>query len=1051
MANNGAYIEIDGEKQYIKRELRFLRHSSPFNTRDDAKAYIESEVAADNINSDYAQPVVVRYIDAGGEQIILGIGKGDNGYHFIDSAAIEHDLKAIIASVGTGDEGYDLVYDDKKLLSVKDQLSEINLLIQNGDETTSFDADHTIAAKIDEILEFIKNAVTSVGLNEDGTMGEFVSDEYIHDAENLKDAVEILDGQLFELQKEVTANKVSSSDKSINVTTDASGTDIGVNIDNRTIVLDDNGTVLTSLQIKKYDEGDNIDSNLLAVYKLVDKNGNPIEGSRDIEVPKDRTLYNVAIGDMADEFNRPYEGDVHKTLMPDDIKSCDTGHEALRFIYQLSDGVYQMVLISLESFVIEAEFKDGLTVSNHEVSVKLDRTPGSDSQKYLRFVNVPGGNAAVGLHGISDAIQAETDRATEMEDKIIEAVGLNPDGTYDPYDTGKYTSGATSVLDATSILDDKIVELENELSKTKIVGDKAIKVTTGETGSTISLLIDQNDKILTNSDDGLLATVSVAKLTDTELEDIGETPGTLEAYKVVGTDGATALGEIIKIGKGDSLYSVAMGDMGDKFANPTIDDYHSNDTNVDAGSTGRAALRFISRLADGSYYMTLIDIESFISESEFKDGLKVVDGEVYAKLDTTPGSDSEKFLFIKPIEGENGAIALSGITEAIQVETDRATEQEDKIEESVGLASDGSYIRTTDRFTSGATSVVEAIQMLNDGIEDTERIALTAEEKAIKARVRSATPAIDVNYTDTIENGTLVGLKINELDNFLSQDAGLLATIKMTKVTGVTQDGTAYTAIRLLGKNEQIVSEIDASDFVKDGFLDDVDVITRGGKNYLVFTWNTASGKERTEILVDDMVKPYTASSGVTLDAATNNLSGVVDPNSDPYLTVGSDGFKLSGVKTAIDTTNNELTNLKNFVNLEINRIIQKDGEQDIRIILLEAWQSGTTEDIRELQIFVQELSESVNDKLDDLYSANGGIEIYNADEEGKKYRTLKFKIGDTPDTTEAILPEINYLRIVTETDGAGRYTGKSGLHTTIRPLTDSEIATITNITNMQQ
>ena len=179
MANNGAYIEIDGEKQYIKRELRFLRHSSPFNTRDDAKAYIESEVAADNINSDYAQPVVVRYIDAGGEQIILGIGKGDNGYHFIDSAAIEHDLKAIIASVGTGDEGYDLVYDDKKLLSVKDQLSEINLLIQNGDETTSFDADHTIAAKIDEILEFIKNAVTSVGLNEDGTMGEFVSDEYV--------------------------------------------------------------------------------------------------------------------------------------------------------------------------------------------------------------------------------------------------------------------------------------------------------------------------------------------------------------------------------------------------------------------------------------------------------------------------------------------------------------------------------------------------------------------------------------------------------------------------------------------------------------------------------------------------------------------------------------------------------------------------------------------------------------------------------------------------------------------------------------------------------
>lgn len=65
-----------------------------------------------------------------------------------------------------------------------------------------------------------------------------------------------------------------------------------------------------------------------------------------------------------------------------------TGNDALCFVYLLADGTYQLTAIDIENFLQENEFKDGLTVTNHEVSVKVDN-------KSIEFGSESGTNKSI--------------------------------------------------------------------------------------------------------------------------------------------------------------------------------------------------------------------------------------------------------------------------------------------------------------------------------------------------------------------------------------------------------------------------------------------------------------------------------------------------------------------------------------------------------------------------------------------------------------------------------------------------------------------------------
>jgi len=114
----------------------------------------------------------------------------------------------------------------------------------------------------------------------------------------------------------------------------------------------------------------------------------------------------------------------------------------------------------------------------------------------------------------------------------------------------------------------------------------------------------------------LSADLQVAKLTAAEVTALSDA-NVKEAYKLIyATDtNRTAIGDVVKIYKDSSLYSVYLGTTGDTITGPT-------DPTVIPG-TGSEALCFIYQKNDGTYELVAVNVESFLQESEFEDGFDV--------------------------------------------------------------------------------------------------------------------------------------------------------------------------------------------------------------------------------------------------------------------------------------------------------------------------------------------------------------------------------------------------------------------------------------------
>lgn len=105
--------------------------------------------------------------------------------------------------------------------------------------------------------------------------------------------------------------------------------------------------------------------------------------------------------------------------------------------------------------------------------------------------------------------------------------------------------------------------------------------------------------------------------------------------------------------------------------------------------------------------------------------------------------------------------------------------------------------------------------------------------------------------------------------------------------------------ISLTGIDGQVIAEFSDADFVKDSVLEDVEY--KAESQEIVFTWKTVDGETKTDaVSVADFVQVYTAGNGLELNS--NEFSVKVDDESENFLSVGTNGVKLTGVQSAIDT-----------------------------------------------------------------------------------------------------------------------------------------------------
>ena len=188
--------------------------------------------------------------------------------------------------------------------------------------------------------------------------------------------------------------------------------------------------------------------------------------------------------------------------------------------------------------------------------------------------------------------------------------------------------GTGKVITTVSETDGKIAATAIDLTAASVaatateVSDSAVAVTGTNVADQIASLATS---IKTVSNDA--KSYRVKKLTPEEVTTLGDT-NVREAYKLIDEDNAQA-GDTIKIYKDSSLKSVALD-----------------------GQT----LNFTYILADGSEETVGVDVSTFLAESEFGNGLEVVNHIVNVKVDST----SETFLTV----GEGG-VKLSGVQDAI--------------------------------------------------------------------------------------------------------------------------------------------------------------------------------------------------------------------------------------------------------------------------------------------------------------------------------------------------------------------------------------------------
>ena len=272
-------------------------------------------------------------------------------------------------------------------------------------------------------------------------------------------------------------------------------------------------------------------------------------------------------------------------------------------------------------------------------------------------------------------------------------------------------------------------------------------------------------------------------------------------------------------------------------------------------------------LKDEDGKLTLVDLNSE-SGGEIEKLQEQID-EVNERVDTvTESVGLNQDGTLEPFKNDIIASA-STITEAIETVADIVEEvtetivlEVNKIEESVGLGPDGEYIPTTG-ITEDATSVMEAVQMLDDTLQSSGNKVDAVIEAVGLNPDGSYIPKEDTNYLD---DATSVEGEIKALDKQIGKEIDDLQelTENMVEAVGLEEDGkyrrtggrytndahSVYEATEKL--DEQAASNQDETDRMEEniGLDEDGKYIPKPEANYI----RSARTVEEEIVTLDEVV-----------------------------------------------------------------------------------------------------------------------------------------------------------------------------------------------------
>ena len=265
-----------------------------------------------------------------------------------------------------------------------------------------------------------------------------------------------------------------------------------------------------------------------------------------------------------------------------------------------------------------------------ELMIRFDTRPDHYTKKdYQLLLSVIIGSIGF-LQNNGGDVEKTVAEITDKLESVLEDVATTTESITEITSTlADYKAIIDEVVDATS----KTLEGANKYTdeaKTDVIGDATTD------GDTLGKLEDRIETIVANE-----KTYSIAKVTE------GLGSNIKEAYKLVDEDG-TQCGTLIEIDKDDSLVDVVT----------TTDE------------KGNKVVKFTYNLSDGTFKEITIDLSAYVTESEYDNGLQVVDHVISVKRDEA----SEAFLSVS-----EAGIKLSGIQDAIDTAESNAKTYADNL------------------------------------------------------------------------------------------------------------------------------------------------------------------------------------------------------------------------------------------------------------------------------------------------------------------------------------------------------------------------------------
>lgn len=209
---------------------------------------------------------------------------------------------------------------------------------------------------------------------------------------------------------------------------------------------------------------------------------------------------------------------------------------------------------------------------------------------------------------------------------------------------------------------------------------------------------------------------------------------------------------------------------------------------------------------------------------------------------------------------------------------------------------------------TGISNLTQYRVATSNDLTSTVRAVRATANKGIEIEGSATTPTVGIKLDPTQGNVTL-SLGANGLK---AEDTTALRDVtgqNFIKKNGTNVEGhlnltynTETKKINLEGFDSSVIASIDATAFIKDGMINTVKLVTNPESHspgtYLVITFNTDAGKDAIYLDVSSLIDVYEGHNGIKVTGKDIHL--IIDPTSEPYLSLSDNGIKLKGINSKI-------------------------------------------------------------------------------------------------------------------------------------------------------